>query len=106
MAFKLTPPPPAAVKRHGKVHHLHGGVKFLAKTVWTQHRVNNKLRLVSIGRLCAYCDFILAEVSQREHEEAFRLVFAQPKMKLRGRPSNQYKQLCHMITDAAEEEQA
>ena len=86
MAFKLTPPLVAAVKRHGKVHHLHGGVKFLAKTVWTQHRVNNKLRLVSIGRLCAYCGFIPPEVSQREHEDALRLAFRQPKMKLRGSP--------------------
>lgn len=61
MPLRLTPTPPESIKKHGRLHHLHHGVKILCQVAWinTQRRWGCKDRQwVRLGVHCEYCGFI------------------------------------------------
>lgn len=57
MPLKLPPKPAGAVRKHGKVFHLHHGVKMHVSAVRIDRRVGKRVISTRVGTLCPICGF-------------------------------------------------
>ena len=72
--MEYTLPPKLHVRPHGKLFHVHHGVKMVVYATWIMQRQGGKVRRIRTGETCLVCGFSPNAAYKRAQLEAMEVI--------------------------------